>query len=94
MITRIGTPAEHSDYCPYPGQSLMLAEKDGAIVGWCVYAGDTIYLIESYARGAGSALLAALPQIKLAYHICADSAAFWTKHGFSRVAESRNYARP
>ncbi len=56
MIIRTATTDEQRAYSADNAHNLIVAEDAGRVVGWCEYANDTIYLIESYATGQSRAL--------------------------------------
>ena len=77
---------ERSAYLAVSDHDLIVAVDDaGLIVGWCEYAADTIYLIESYRRGAGTAMVKSLPHVSRAYYVAPDAQAFWEKLGYRPI---------
>lgn len=85
IVIRPANQDERNAYLAVSDHDLIVAVDNDEVVGWCEYAADTIYLIESYRRGAGTEMVKFLPQISRAYYVSPDAQSFWRKLGYRPV---------
>ena len=87
------TKVERALYCSQVTHSMTVAWDGEKVLGFCEWKGDTIFVIESFHKGAGAALVRYLAHIRYAADVCCVAEPFWEKMGFESIDGSRTWRR-
>lgn len=94
MEIRIGETQEIENFQLHnednEGEEILVVEQAGEVVAYAQVTDETLYFIESEAKGAGSALISFLKERKgylVAKSVEETAKSFWTKMGFQFMAE-------